>query len=158
MKLEIAVTKQRVALTSGSYVINRLATFNQPKNSGFTMDFRVLNSGVPEGATRNPRLLDCLFGGFLMEVALWRKREFWRLVSLEFRQREPRHIITFLLSSHQTTRVYLSILPCPLLNVLRSPYNPLSTMPTFSPTTPIHQVRPRQAYMPGTDCGMSKRG
>lgn len=60
MKLESAVTKQRVALTSGSYVINRLATFNQPKNSGFTMDFRVLNSGVPEGATRNPRLLDCL--------------------------------------------------------------------------------------------------
>lgn len=64
VKLESAATKQRVALTSGSYVINRLATSNQPKNSGFTMDFRVLNSGVPEGATRNRRFLDCLFGGF----------------------------------------------------------------------------------------------
>lgn len=64
VEFESAVTKQRVALTSGSYVINRLATFSQPKNSGFTMDFRVLNSDVPEGATRNPRFLGCLFGGF----------------------------------------------------------------------------------------------
>lgn len=64
VEFESAVTKQRVALTSGSYVINRLATFSQPKNSGFTMDVRVLNSDVPEGATGNPRFLGCLFGGF----------------------------------------------------------------------------------------------
>lgn len=91
-----------------------------------------------------------------MEVALWGGTSFGDWFPLSFASVNHNILLSTFFASNNLYILYIP--PCPLLNVLRFHYNLLSTMPTFSPTIPVHQVRPPQACTPETDCGMSWRG